>query len=328
MGYGSISELDHPRIQGNHRPRNDNMTQALVTRQQVFDAADQLKREGKSVTGYGTYRLLNDLGSLGTHYKYLAEWEKLQDANPAATPEQTSLPDALTSITADVNARLSRVMEAEVQSRVGAQAAIFRSEAADANQKFTAVLGDCERLLSDLEEERRNRALDRHDREAAVAECAAMKLQVAEAAIRAQGAELREAEIRRYVDDLQGKFDTLLEVHKAEKDESAQLRREVADLQAKLQHTLADGAVAKQAAADANERASADATKAAAEAKALAAACEEARRETKEQAALAARLAGELGAVRRQADEYLGLIKKRRTGSERTRVSTAKSHAN
>lgn len=304
------------------------MTQALVTRQQVFDAADQLKREGKSVTGYGTFMLLNQLGSLATHYKYIAEWQKLQDLSPSATPEQTSLPDALTNITADVNARLSKVMEAEVQSRVAAQAAIFRSEAADANQQFTAVLEDCERLLSDLEAEKRNRALDQHDREAAAAECASIKLQVADAAVRAQSAELREAEIRKYVDDLQGKFDTLLQVHRAEQDESAQLRREVADLQARLQHALADGAVAQKAVADANERATADAAKAAEEAKTLAAACEEARRDAKDQAALAARLAGELGAVQRQADEYLGLIKKRRTGSERSRVGTAKPHAN
>jgi len=304
------------------------MTQALVTRQQVFDAADQLKREGKSVTGYATFRLLNNLGSLATHYKYIAEWQKLQDVNPSATPEQTSLPDALTSITADVNARLSKVMEAEVQSRVAAQAAIFRSEAADDNQQFTAVLEDCERLLSDLEEEKRNRALDQHDREAAVAECAAMKSRIADAAVRAQSAELREAEIRKYVDDLQSKFDTLLQVHKAEQGESAQLRREVADLQTRLQHALADGAVAQKAVADANDRASANAAKATEEAKTLAAVCEEARRDTKDQAALAARLAGELAAVQRQADEYLGLIKKRRTGSERPRAGTAKSRAN
>lgn len=304
------------------------MTQALVSRQQVFDAADQLKREGKSVTGYATFRLLNNLGSLATHYKYIAEWQKLQDVNPSATPEQTSLPDALTSITADVNARLSKVMEAEVQSRVGAQAAIFRSEAADANQQFTAVLQDCERLLSDLEEEKRNRALDQHDRDAAAAECTAMKLQVTDATVRVQSAELREAEIRKYVDDLQGKFDTLLQVHKTEQDNSVQLRHEVADLQARLQHALADAAVAQKAVADANERASASAAKAEEEAKILVAACDEARRDAKDQAALAARLAGELGAVRRQADEYLGLIKKRKTGSERSRVGTAKSHAN
>ena len=43
------------------------------------------------------------------------------------------------------------------------------------------------------------------------------------------------------------------------------LRREVAELQARLQHALADGAVAQRAVADANERASANAAKAAAE---------------------------------------------------------------
>ncbi len=113
-----------------------------------------------------------------------------------------------------------------------------------------------------------------------------------------------------------------------EQDESVQLRCEVADLQAKLQHALADATVAQRAVVDANKRASAEAAKAVEEAKTLAAACEEARRDAKEQAGLATRLAGELGAVQRQADEYLGLIKKRSTASERSRVGTAKSHAN
>lgn len=304
------------------------MTQALITRQQVFDAADQLKREEKSVTGYATYKLLNNLGSLGTHYKYIAEWKTLQDASPTSTPDNSSLPEVVTTIMTDVNARLSKVIEAEVQSRVGAQAAIFRREAADASQQFAAALQDCERLLADLDEEKRLRELDRRDKDAALLTCSDLQLQASESINRARTAELREAEACRYVEDLKQKFDNLLQTHRAEQERCENLRREVADLQLTVQDARGQAAAAQRTVADANERLSVEATRAAEQAKALVAACEEARQEAKAQAQLAARLGGELGAVQRQADEYLGLIKKRRGRSDDSGAGGTKSHAN
>ena len=123
------------------------MTQALVTRQQVFDAADKLKHDGKPVTGYGTYNLLQ-VGSLGTHYKYLTEWLKLQGVTPSNTPERTSIPEVIANITDDLNTRLAKVIEAEVQIRVDGKATVYRTDAAEANQKFDSVLADSERILS------------------------------------------------------------------------------------------------------------------------------------------------------------------------------------
>ncbi len=167
------------------------MTQALITRQQVFDAADQLKKDGKPVTGYGTYNLC-PVGSLTTHYKYVAEWLKLHGANAANRPECTSIPEVLANVTADLNARLAEIVEAEVQIRVDGQATVYRADAAEANQQFASVLADCERILAELNEERRCRSEVQSANETALHQIADLTLQLANAAARAQAAELRE----------------------------------------------------------------------------------------------------------------------------------------
>lgn len=310
------------------------MTQALVTRQQVFDAADTLNRGGKTVTGYGTYNLC-PVGSLTTHYKYVAEWLKLQGASAANTPERTSIPEVLANVTADLNARLTKIIEAEVQIRVDGQATTFRAEAAEANKQSVAVMADCERILADLNEERRAHAETQASNHAAIEQIAQLKLQCADASARALTAELREVELRKHVDDLKTELATHVDLHKAEQELAAQFRQEVAQMQARIDQAGKDAAAlhaeiaaARAAVAAANDRVAVDAARTSAEIRALTVASEDARREAKEQAALAARLSGELGAVRRQADEYLTLVKKRKTGAEGALVRGSKSHAN
>ena len=310
------------------------MTQALVNRQQVFDAADKLNRGGKPVTGYGTYNLC-PVGSLTTHYKYIAEWLKLQGVSASNTPQRTSIPEVLANVTNDLNARLAKLIEAEVQIRVDGQATAFRTEAAEANQQSVSVMADCECILADLDEERRRHSETQAANEAAIEQIAQLKLQVAEASARALAAELREVELRNHVDDLKAELATFIDLHKAEQEQSAQLRQEIARMQAKIDQAGSDAAAlqaeiaaARAAAAAATERATADAAKATAEIKALTVACEDARRDAKEQSALAARLSGELGAVRRQADEYLALIKKRKSVAGGASARGSKSHAN
>lgn len=310
------------------------MTQALVTRQQVFDAADTLKGEGKPVTGYGTYNLLK-VGSLGTHYKYLAEWLKLQGVTPSNTPERSALPEVIATITADLNARLAKVIEAEVQIRVDSQATVYRTDTADANQKFESVLADCERILTDLEDEKRSRSEIQSAYDAAIQRVADLTLQATGAAARAAAAELREGEVRKHVDDLKVELAAIINLQKAEQEQAGQLRQEITQMQVSLQRAAegaatarAEVAAARTAAADATERAAADMDKAATEIKALDAACEEARRVANEQAALAARLGGELEAVRRQADAYHALVSKRKAPRETQATRTEKNHAN
>ena len=152
--------------------------------------------------------------------------------------------------------------------------------------------------------------------DAAIQRVADLTLQVANAAARTETAELREGEVRKHVDDLKAELAALVNLHKAEQEQSSQLRQEITRMQARLEQAGEDTAAlrvevaaARTAAAAANERATADAAKASAEIKALTVACEDARRDAKEQAALAARLGGELEAVRRQADAYLALVK-------------------
>jgi len=111
------------------------MTQALVTRQQVFDAADTLKRNGMPVTGYGTYNLLDRVGSLSTHYKYLTEWFKLQGVTPSNTPERTSIPEVIANITADLNTRLAKVIDAHFSDR-------GRPFRADRGRGFNVIVDD------------------------------------------------------------------------------------------------------------------------------------------------------------------------------------------
>jgi hypothetical protein len=310
------------------------MTQALVTRQQVFDAADELKHDGKPVTGYGTYNL-RPVGSLTTHYKYVAEWLKLQGASASNTPERTSIPEVLANVTADLNARLAKIIEAEVQIRVDGQATAFRTAAAEANQQSASVMADCECILADLNEERRCHSETQSANEAAIEQIAQLKLEFADASARALAAELREGELRKHVDDLKSELATHGDLHKAAQEQSTQLRQEIARMQAKIDQTGIDAAAlqieiaaARAAAAAANERATADAAKAFAEIKALTIACEDAHRDAKEHSALAARLSGELGAVRRQADDYLALVKKRQAGSATLAARGSKSHAN
>ena len=310
------------------------MTQALVTRQQVFDAADELKRDGKPVTGYGTYNL-RPVGSLTTHYKYVAEWLKLHEASASNTPERTSIPEVLANVTADLNARLAKIIEAEVQIRVDGQATAFRAAAAEANHQSASVMADCECILADLNEERRCHIETQAANEAAVEQNAQLTLQVADASARALAAELREVELRKHVDDLKTELATFIDLHKAEQQLSAQLRQEIARMQAKTDQAgadvaalQADVAAARAAAAAASERTTADAAKAFTEIKALTVACEDARSDAKEQSALAARLSGELSAVRRQADDYLALVKKRKTVAGGASARGSKSHAN
>jgi len=310
------------------------MTQALVTRQQVFDAADALNRGGKPVNGYGTYNLC-PVGSLTTHYKYVAEWLKLQGASAANTPERTSIPEVLANVTADLNARLAKIIEAEVQIRVDGQATAFRSEAAEANRQSAAVMADCECILADLNEERRCHSETQAANQAAIEQIAQLKLQGADASARALAAELREVELRKHVDDLKTELATHVDLHKAEQELAAQLHQEIARMQARIEQTGNDAAAlqaeiaaARAAVAAANDRVAVDAARASAEIKALIVACEDARCEAKEQSALAARLSGELGAVRRQSDEYLALVKKRKTVAEGAPARGSKSHAN
>lgn len=306
------------------------MTQALVTRQQVFDAADKLKLAGKPVTGYGTYDVLK-VGSLNTHYKYLNEWLKLQGVTPSNTPERTSIPEVIAKITDDLNTRLAKVIEAEVQIRVDGQATVYRTDAAEANQKFDSVLADGERILTDLNEERRCRGELQSAYDTAIQRIADLTLQVANAAARTETAELREGEVRKRVDDLKADLAALVNLHKAEQEQSSQLRQEIIRMQARLERTGNDTAAlhtevaaARIAAAAATERAVADAAKASAEIKALTVACEDARRDAEERAALAAHLGGELEAVRRQVDDYHAIISKRKGGraTPAARVST------
>lgn len=310
------------------------MTQALVTRQQVFDAADTLNRGDQPVTGYGTYKL-HPVGSLTTHCKYVAEWLKLQGASAANTPERTSIPEVLANVTADLNARLGKIMEAEVQIRVDGQATAFRTEAAEANQQSAAVMADCERILADLNEERRSHSETQTANATAIEQIAQLKLQGADASARALAAELREVELRKHVDDLKTELATHVDLHKAEQELTSQLRQEIARMQARIEQAGNDAAVlqaeiaaVRAAAVAANDRVAADAARASAEIKALTIACEDARRDAKEQSALAARLGGELVAVQRQADDYLALVKKRKTVAEGTRARGSKSHAN
>jgi chromosome segregation ATPase len=310
------------------------MTQALVTRQQVFDAADNLKREGLPVTGYGTYNLLK-VGSLGTHYKYLAEWFKLQGVTPSNTPDRTAIPQVIANITADLNTRLTKVIEAEVQIRADGQATAYRTDAADANQKFDSVLADSERILADLDEERRRCSETQSAHDAAVQRIADLTLQVATATTRAETAELREGEVRKHVGDLKAELAAIVNLHKAEQEQSLQLRREFARLQAKCEQAGEDAAAlrvelaaARTAAAAAIERATADAAKASAEITTVTAACDEARRHAADQAALAARLGGELEAVRRQADAYHALVSKRKAARDTPSARGSKNHAN
>lgn len=310
------------------------MTQALVTRQQVFDAADKLKHAGKPVTGYGTYDALK-VGSLSTHYKYLNEWLKLQGVTPSNTPERTSIPEVIANIIDDLNTRLAKIIEAEVQIRVDGHATVYRTDAADANKKFDSVLADSERILADLNEERRCRSETQSAYDEAIRRVADMTLQVANAAARAETAELREGEVRKHVDHLKGELGALVNLHKAEQEQSSLLRQEAAQMHARFERASegaaalhAEVAAVRTAATAANERAVADAAKASAEIKVLTVAVEDARRDAKEQSALAARLSGELGAVRRQADDYLALVKKRQAGSATSAARSSKSHAN
>lgn len=310
------------------------MTQALVTRQQVFDAADKLKHAGKPVTGYGTYDLLK-VGSLTTHYKYVTEWLKVQGVTPSNTPHRTSISEVITGITADLNARLAQIIEAEVQVRVDGQATVYRTDAADANQKFDSVLADSERILADLLEERRCRSEIQSAYDAAIQRVADMTLNVADAQARTQAAELREGELRKHIDDLKTELATHGDLHKAEQEQSAQLRQEITRMQAKLERAGEDAAslraevaASRTAATAAIERAAAGATTASVEIKALTVACDEARRHATEQTALAARLGGELEAVRRQADAYHALVSKRKAARETPTARGSKNHAN
>lgn len=310
------------------------MTQALVTRQQVFDAADKLKLAGKPVTGYGTYDVLK-VGSLNTHYKYLNEWLKLQGVTPSNTPEHTSIPEVIANITDDLNTRLAKVIEAEVQIRVDGQAMVYRTDAAEANQKFDSVLADSDRILADLEEERRCRRELQSAHDAAIQRVADLSLQVTNATARTETAELREGEVRKHVIDLKADLAALLNLHKTEQEQSSQLRLEISQMQARLEQAgegtaglRAEVAAARTAAAANIERANADAAKASAEIKALTVACEDARRDANERAALAARLGGELEAVRRQADAYHALINKRKAARGTPSAHGPKSHAN
>lgn len=310
------------------------MTQALVTRQQVFDAADQLKQAGKPVTGYGTYNLVR-VGSLSTHYKYVNEWLKLQGASPANTPERTSIPEVIANITEDFNTRLAKVIEAEVQIRVDGQATVYRTDAAEANQKYEAVLNDSERILADLNDERRCRSELQSGYDAAIERVTDLTLRVADSGARSQAAELREAEVRKHVDDLKAEHAVLLNLHKTLQEESSQLRLEIAQMQARLDQAgeasaalRVEVAAARAAATAANESAMTDSAKASAEIKALMIACDDARRDAKEQAALAARLGGELEAVRRQADAYHALVNKRKAGRGTSASAVSKSNAN
>ncbi len=310
------------------------MTQALVTRQQVFGAAEKLKLAGKPVTGYGTYDVLR-VGSLNTHYKYLNEWLKLQGVTPSNTPERTSIPEVIANMTDDLNTRLAKVIEAEVQIRVDGQATVYRTDAAEANQKFASVLADSDRILADLEEERRCRRELQSAYDAAIQRVADLTLQVANAAARTETAELREGEVRKRVDDLKAELAALVNLQKAEQEQSSQLRLEIGRMQSKLEQASEDTAalraevaVARTTAVAANERATADAAKASAEINALTVACADARRDAKEQAVLAARLGGELEAVRRQANAYHALINKRKAARGTPSARGPKSHAN
>lgn len=310
------------------------MTQALVTRQQVFDTAEKLKQAGKPVTGYGTYDVLR-VGSLNTHYKYLNEWLKLQGVTPSNTPERTSIPEVIANITDDLNTRLAKVIEAEVQIRVDGQAMVYRTDAAEANQKFDSVLADSDRILAVLEEERRCRRELQSAHDAAIQRVADLSLQVANATARTETAELREGEVRKHVIDLKADLAALLNLHKTEQEQSSHLRLEISQMRARLEQAgegtaglRAEVAAARTAAAANIERANADAAKASAEIKALTVACEDARRDANERAALAARLGGELEAVRRQADAYHALINKRKAARGTPSAHGPKSHAN
>ncbi|MFO1398099.1 MAG: DNA-binding protein [Burkholderiales bacterium] len=307
------------------------MTQALVTRQQVFDTAEKLKQAGKPVTGYATYDVLR-VGSLNTHYKYVNEWLKLQGVTPSNTPERTSIPEVIANITDDLNSRLAKVIEAEVQIRVDGQATVYRTDAAESNQKFDSVLADSERILTDLNEERRCRSELQSAYDAAIQRVADLTMQAANAAARTETAELREREVRKHVDDLKAELAALLNLHKAEQEQSSQLRLEITRMQARLEQATEDTATVRAEVAAVRTAADAfaavDAAKASAEIEALTVARDEARRDAKEQTAMAARLGGELEAVRRQADDYHAIISKRKAGRATPAARGSKSHAN
>jgi len=222
-----------------------------------------------------------------------------------------------------------------VQIRVDGQATVYRTDAADANQKFESVLADSDRILTDLNEERRCRSELQSAYGAAIERVADLTLQLANADARMQAAELREREVRKHTDDLKAELASLLDLYKAEQEQSSQLRPEIAQLQARLDQAgegtaalRVEVAAVRAAAAENTERATADLEKASAEINALAAACEEARRDAKAQAALAARLGGELEAVRRQADAYHALVSKRKAGRGTSATGGSKTHAN
>ena len=259
------------------------MTQALVTRQQVFDAADTLNRGGKPVTGYGTYSLC-PVGSLDVRRELgleivdvLAQFDFTEFGHQRAGGSICTL-----------QFQLRDLFDGCFVGHVGlAMAAPFLIEV---SQDALAVGHDRGRLsigllslrskrgclavgpnlhlgFDDLGEPRVQIGGDvgeyRRDR------CAFGRV-----------CRVRSLKLEPFCDVLVVSSD----LHKAEQEMAAQLRQEIARMQARIEQAGNDAAAlqaelaaARAAVAAANDRFAADATRASTEIKALTIASEDAR---------------------------------------------------
>lgn len=119
---------------------------AVIDRQELFKAANQLVEEGKDVTALALLKSLGG-GSFNTIYKYLKEWEEERAKAPKVTATKAELPDTVQ------NAFLStwKVATAEAAREVTAAREEAANEVQAAQKQFDDALEAIKQLETDSE---------------------------------------------------------------------------------------------------------------------------------------------------------------------------------
>lgn len=123
------------------------MTMAKITHELVFQAADQLVSEGKSVSAEAIRLLLGGVGSKETIQKYLEEWKIFRARNIKINESAEMLPDNLLKLAAnhvqDLSAIFKKMEFDEIEQLV--KNAESKIEEAQAEKRDTlALLADWE----------------------------------------------------------------------------------------------------------------------------------------------------------------------------------------
>lgn len=212
------------------------MTQALITRPQVWAAVKALRRRRLPVNINRVHIQLGGKGSLDTVKKYLLEGNLYM----ATAKHSTKAPAASASgvRATRVAQQIARAIDAEVRARVKAETRVLRAKMKEMAERSAAFSAETDRISALL-------ATERTFREDSQRQVRELSRERDEGITGLKAGALREAELRQRIDELAQESARLQRAFNSSQEQESEFRCDVARLEGKLEAAASNIAAMK-----------------------------------------------------------------------------------